>query len=99
MARTPHSEQTRELGLDSPDTRRRQRGITTSTAQTRPSSDFWPVKIGLEETVIEALIEITRTNDIDWLAFKSEMQVAGRYHVELCADGANDVVGERRATK
>ena len=36
-----------------------------------------------EDGVDEALIDITRTHGINWLAFKSEMHVAGRYHVEV----------------
>jgi len=38
---------------------------------------------GLEEGVDGALIDITRTHGINWLAFKSEMHVAGRYHIEV----------------
>ena len=37
---------------------------------------------GIEEGVDEALVDIGRLRGIDWLASKSEMRAAGRYHVE-----------------
>jgi len=52
--------------------------------QRRPKSHMYICGLkGLEEGVDEALIDITRTHRINWLAFKSEMHVAGRYHVEV----------------
>jgi len=50
----------------------------------RPKSHLYICGLkGLEEGVDEALIDITRTHGINWLAFKSDMHVAGRYHVEV----------------
>lgn len=50
----------------------------------RPKSHIYICGLkGLEEGVDEALIDIARTHGINWLAFKSEMHVAGRYHVEV----------------
>ena len=50
----------------------------------RPKSHMYICGLkGLEDGVDDALIDITRTHGINWLAFKSEMHVAGRYHIEV----------------
>ena len=50
----------------------------------RPKSHLYICGLkGFEEGVDEALIDITRTHGINWLAFESDMHVAGRYHVEV----------------
>src|SRR5258705_12917927 len=49
----------------------------------RPKSHMYICGLkGIEEGVDEALVDIGRLRGIDWLASKSEMRAAGRYHVE-----------------
>ena len=49
----------------------------------RPKSQMYICGLkGIEEGVDEALVDIGRLRGIDWLASKSEMRAAGRYHVE-----------------
>lgn len=57
------------------------RAPSTSARSTSPPHAPRGLK-GIEEGVDEALVDIGRLRGIDWLASKSEMRAAGRYHVE-----------------
>ena len=63
--------------------RLRQRAPEVLSLLCRPKSHMYICGLkGIEEGVDEALVDIGRLRGIDWLASKSEMRAAGRYHVE-----------------